>query len=366
MNTIELKSQIFTQLIDEKKDYSHLPLKPDHSLRPIWVTPDGFIYLETFSPIYQQAYDFLIAIAEPLCRPKYIHEYRLSPYSLYAAVSVGLETDDIIGVLSRLSKVPLPEGIGEFIRSCTLSYGKVKLVLKHNRYFIESVYADILQTLLKDPLIQEARVEVSKQESLENGLQTGELPKKEAFNAYGDNKKLNQEMVEKRRLVEEKKKKLMLSMDDSASVTGLAKDGQFIEQNHQSHDPISASSPPSNMPQDISDIISKLNQQDEEDEEEAVDDEGGGEEGEEGGTGKRLGRNPKQSRGPATRSNPNPNPTWKQKVHSFEIQQEFVEQIKRHCISLDFPLLEEYDFRNDHHNPNLPMDLKPTTVLRPY
>jgi DNA excision repair protein ERCC-3 len=38
-------------------------------------------------------------------RPAHIHEYRLTPYSLYAAVSVGLETNDIIDVLNRLSKV---------------------------------------------------------------------------------------------------------------------------------------------------------------------------------------------------------------------------------------------------------------------
>lgn len=29
-------------------------------------------------------------------------------------------------------------------------------------------------------------------------------------------------------------------------------------------------------------------------------------------------------------------------------------------------MLEEYDFRNDTLNPNLPIDLKPTTVIRPY
>ena len=52
-----------------------------------------------------QAYDFLIAIAEPVCRPQFIHEYQLTPHSLYAAVSVGLETETIISVLNRLSKV---------------------------------------------------------------------------------------------------------------------------------------------------------------------------------------------------------------------------------------------------------------------
>lgn len=29
-------------------------------------------------------------------------------------------------------------------------------------------------------------------------------------------------------------------------------------------------------------------------------------------------------------------------------------------------MLEEYDFRNDHINPNLDIDLKPATMIRPY
>lgn len=35
-------------------DFSFLQLKPDHSNRPLWVTPDNRIFLETFSPIYKQ------------------------------------------------------------------------------------------------------------------------------------------------------------------------------------------------------------------------------------------------------------------------------------------------------------------------
>jgi hypothetical protein len=54
-----------------------------------------------------QAYDFLIAIAEPVCRPESIHEYVLTPQSLYAAVSVGLDQQTILGVLDKLSKVRL-------------------------------------------------------------------------------------------------------------------------------------------------------------------------------------------------------------------------------------------------------------------
>ena len=91
-----------------KGDFSYLKLKPDHFSRPIWISPnDGRIILESFSPLAEQAQDFLITIAEPISRPSHIHEYRITAYSLYAAISVGLETDDIILVLNRLSKVPV-------------------------------------------------------------------------------------------------------------------------------------------------------------------------------------------------------------------------------------------------------------------
>lgn len=49
-------------------DFTKLELKPDHANRPLWACADGRIFLETFSPLYKQAYDFLIAIAEPVCR----------------------------------------------------------------------------------------------------------------------------------------------------------------------------------------------------------------------------------------------------------------------------------------------------------
>lgn len=116
------------------KDYrAQMELKADHTNRPLWVAPNGHVFLESFSPVYKHAHDFLIAISEPVCRPEHIHEYKLTAYSLYAAVSVGLQTHDIIEYLKRLSKTSIPEGIIEFIKLCTLSYGKVKLVLKHNR-----------------------------------------------------------------------------------------------------------------------------------------------------------------------------------------------------------------------------------------
>ena len=57
----------------------------------------------------------------------------------------------------QLSKTTMPAGVEEFVRLCTSSYGKVKLVLKHNKYFLETAHLDVLQCLLKDPVLAAAR-----------------------------------------------------------------------------------------------------------------------------------------------------------------------------------------------------------------
>lgn len=51
------------------QDFSWLHLKPDHASRPLWISPeDGHIILEAFSPLAEQAQDFLTAISEPVSR----------------------------------------------------------------------------------------------------------------------------------------------------------------------------------------------------------------------------------------------------------------------------------------------------------
>jgi DNA excision repair protein ERCC-3 len=52
-----------------RSDFKSMNLKKDHSLRPLWINPDdGTIILEAFTPLTQQAQDFLVAIGEPLSR----------------------------------------------------------------------------------------------------------------------------------------------------------------------------------------------------------------------------------------------------------------------------------------------------------
>lgn len=182
-------------------------------------------------------------------RPNVIHEYQITPYSLYAAVSVGLETDAIIDVLNRFSKTELPTGLVSFIRTCTLSYGKVKLVLNMSRYWVETTFPDIIQMLLKDPIISEAR----------KSIPTDKVNKACSSSFPTDDESS------------------FLDNPDSAEVT---------EMEHI--------------------------------------------------------------------------------ILSFEIPAHSVELVKKRCIELDYPMLEEYDFANDTRNASLEIHLTATTAIRPY
>jgi DNA excision repair protein ERCC-3 len=143
----------------QKRDHSGIELKADHAFRPIWIEPDkAHLIVESFSPSFRDAESLLINIAEPVSRVSRMHEYVLTSHSLFAAVSVGLTTQYIINRLDHFSKTALPQSIVEFIVNSTSTFGKVRLVLKHTRYFIESSDPSVLQTLLKDPIIADSRV----------------------------------------------------------------------------------------------------------------------------------------------------------------------------------------------------------------
>lgn len=259
--------------IFRKNDFSYLKLRPDHSIRPIWISPsDGKIILESFSPLAEQAQDFLITIAEPISRPAHIHEYRITAYSLYAAVSVGLEPEDIISVLDRLSKVPVAKSISDFIRGATVSYGKVKLVIKQNRYFVETSQTHILNMLLDDPVIGKLRI-----------------------NEGGDDHQVDGKVKTTSEMIMDVKAENINPDDVEAVFKSVVGDGS----KKPAEDDVNAD--------DDDDI-----------------------------------------------------------VHSFEIGTDAVEVVKKRCQEIDYPVLEEYDFRNDKRNPDLPIDLKPSTQVRPY
>ncbi|KAF1954074.1 TFIIH basal transcription factor complex helicase-like protein XPB subunit [Byssothecium circinans] len=142
-----------------KYDNLDQPLKHDAENRPLWVNNDGRIIMESFSPLFNEAQDFLINIAEPVSRVSRIHEYALTAHSLFAAVSVGHSTKEIIDRLERYSKSALSPDVVAFVRKSTGSFGKAKIVLKKTLSYIESEDPEILQRLLRDPTVAACRAD---------------------------------------------------------------------------------------------------------------------------------------------------------------------------------------------------------------
>ncbi|KAG4118543.1 hypothetical protein ERO13_D11G022333v2 [Gossypium hirsutum] len=186
-----------------------------------------------------------------------MHEYNLTPHSLYATVSVGLETETIIAVLNKLSKTKLPKEMIDFIHASTANYGKVKLVLKKNRYFIESPFPEVLKKLLQDEVIARARI-------------VAEV----CCNAPGSDG---------------------FTISKTAGEMETGHDGLLNE----------------------AELAAAAEEKE---------------------------------------------------THAFEIDPAQVENVKQRCLpnALNYPMLEEYDFRNDTVNPDLDMELKPHAQPRPY
>lgn len=259
------------------KDFSKdLILKSDNQNRPLWIGPDGHIFLESFSPVYKHAHDFLITISEPVCRPELIHEYKLTSYSLYAAVSVGLQTSDIIEYLKRLSKTSIHENVLNFIKESTLTYGKVKLILRQNRYYVELKNEEVIKVLLGDSLIKSIMLD---QEAVLDVLYNRQ---REPDFAYKSTLKGNQASA--------------------------------------------ASTDETEIPKDIFEMYETMDQDDVAE----------------------------------------VNPKSKVKTVQLEIFKDQIETLQKRCQELDYPLLAEYDFRNDPNIPNIDIDLRPNATLRPY
>lgn len=300
---------------EPERDYTQLQLKSDHGSRPLWISPNDYtITMEGFSPIAEQAQDFLVAIAEPVSRPAFIHEYRLTPYSLYAAVSVGLNPSDIIEVLNRLSKSPVPENVHRFIVESTRSFGKIKLVLKQNKYFVESAHPDILRTLLQDSVIGKARV---RNEGHTDNRRLEVLGSTSAP-TRGNLVIPGTEGAARARQQQQQQQQGQIGGSATATPVVSANAGGTGPA------PETANAAQRETEADLFDAIIGVDETDE------------------------AGNDDEDI------------------VHSFEIQEASIEDVKKRCQELQLPMLEEYDFRNDMLNPDLNIDLRPITHIRPY
>ncbi|KAJ3413657.1 hypothetical protein HDV05_007725 [Chytridiales sp. JEL 0842] len=326
-------------------------LKSDHDVRPLFVCTDGRIILEAFSPIADHATDFLTAISEPVSRPALIHEYRLTEHSLYAAVSVGLDTQSIIQVLNRFCKTSVPDKVQDFIKEHTERFGKVKLVLKDNQYFLESSDPEILRTLLKDEVVMKAR---KFRDEIDGIVEEGD-----GF------------------LVEQVSKSSVMFQGAArnAAVPATVDIQPLIQKQQVDLAEHGISLDDLDLDDFFNDTLSDTSMDFERDSDQQLN-----------SAAKSLAEVPDYSPAPngaePKQDDDNLIPldadinivdyiTHRSDgesllLSSFEIEAEQVETVRRRCSELKYPVLEEYDFYSDRTVRDVRIDLKPVTVLRPY
>lgn len=234
------------------------------SHKNLYISKNGHIILEKNSKYFDKTVDFLVAIAEPRHRTINFHEYEITEYSLYAAASMNIPTDEILLVLRNMCKHELPENVENIIISSSKTKGKVKLILKKQRYFIKTNDLETKNFILKSEKIQEAH-----QKALKNNV-----------GVINISNPMNKDF----------------QMQDN-----------FNENNN------------------LQNIINKLTNSTVKESGEDLDD--------------KL---------------------------MFEIDIEFLEEVKKICIDIGYPLLEEYDYKEDNKNPNMNISTKLKCSVRPY
>lgn len=122
---------------------------------PLIVQGDRSILVEVDNPRYAEARDALAPFAELEKSPEHIHTYRLTPLSMWNAAAAGLTADEMIDVLRRFSKFPIPTNLPADIAETVSRYGRVRLE-KHDDQKMRLVCKDrpLLEELARQQKIR--------------------------------------------------------------------------------------------------------------------------------------------------------------------------------------------------------------------
>src|SRR5437660_2265232 len=100
-----------------------------HPTTPLIGQGDRSILVEVDNPHYTEARDALAPFAELEKSPEHIHTYRLTPLSLWNAAAAGMSAEEMLDVLRRFSKFPLPTNLATDIADLVSRCGRVRLEL---------------------------------------------------------------------------------------------------------------------------------------------------------------------------------------------------------------------------------------------
>jgi DNA excision repair protein ERCC-3 len=122
---------------------------------PLIVQGDRSILVEVDNPRYAEARDALAPFAELEKSPEHIHTYRLTDLSLWNAAAAGMTADEMVDVLRRFSKFPLPGTLGADLAERVGRYGRVRLERAGDKLKLVCLDRPLLEELARQPKVRE-------------------------------------------------------------------------------------------------------------------------------------------------------------------------------------------------------------------
>jgi DNA excision repair protein ERCC-3 len=130
--------------------------RPTHDPRnPFIVQSDRTVLVEVDNPLYAAARDALAPFAELEKSPEHIHTYRISDLSLWNAAAAGMTAAEMLDVLARYSKFPLPGNLATDLDERVSRYGRVKLERDGDALRLVCVDPPLLTELARQPKVSQ-------------------------------------------------------------------------------------------------------------------------------------------------------------------------------------------------------------------
>lgn len=122
---------------------------------PFIVQSDRSILVEVDNPKYSESRDALAPFAELEKSPEHMHTYRITPLSLWNAAAAGMTADQMVDVLARYSKFPLPPNLRVDLAELAGRYGRVQLERDGDKLKLICKDGPLLEELARQPKVRQ-------------------------------------------------------------------------------------------------------------------------------------------------------------------------------------------------------------------
>ncbi len=136
-------------------------------IKPLIVQSDKTLLLEVDNPIFEEVRSLIAQFSELEKSPEYLHTYRITPLSLWNAASINMTTENIIDILYKYSKYPVPQNVSAEVTRQISRYGKLKLIMdQQNHLVLTSTDKHYIKEVLRNRRVQNFIIEAKDENSI--------------------------------------------------------------------------------------------------------------------------------------------------------------------------------------------------------